>query len=281
MKDLSKVKLIVSDFDQTLTNKDVIVPKQTLDAIKAYMKSGGLFSIATGRALPLILPVIKDLNFESTFPLITYQGAVTATSKGNIIKKNIIPEDTVLKVVKYLEEQDLNFHISSENWLYARNKMKDTILFKTVNLFEKSSSFYDSIYAFLLANHEVEIIQISLLCDANQTDKIRDHLNQTYKDEVLFVKSHPQIIETTAINTSKGNAVKSLAKSYNLESNEVMIIGDSLNDLSMFETDFIKVAVENAEPILKEMADVITSSSDEFGVALIIDQIMHPNKHSD
>lgn len=274
MKNLKNIKLILSDFDHTLTNTQNKISDNTIASIKRFINLGGIFGIATGRSLPLMKNRLPELELHNhAFPLVTYQGAVIANSKGEIYQIKSMKHKTVLKVVKYLEDNHQLFHISTLEQVYAIEDIKTIKTFVEPDEFSNVFIFKPSIYDFLLSNKDLEVIQISLICDPNKTDIVQNNLNQRFINEVLFVKSHPRIIESTEITTSKGNALSFLTKAYNLSSDEVLVFGDSLNDLSMFETPVIKVAVENASSILKEKADYICGSCDDSGVARFINQI--------
>ncbi len=279
MKDLSKIKLIISDFDQTLTDNHHMIADENIDSIKRFIAIGGKFGIATGRALPLIFDRINDFKLGAyTFPLITYQGAITADSKGTIHEHKFMPYEDVLTIVKYLEDNHIHFHISTLNEVLAILSLKNIDFFNGIKTFIQVANFKSSIYKYLLDHKDTEVVQISILAPLGNTDDIKEDLNTKFSGKVLFVKSHPLIIETTAISTSKGNAVESLGKSLGLDADEIMVIGDSLNDLSMFEKPFVKVAVENAEPLLKEKADYISSSNVDCGVSKIIKQVIESKK---
>ena len=71
--------------------------------------------------------------------------------------------------------------------------------------------------------------------------------------------------------SSKGEAVAQLAKFYQISPDEVMCIGDSENDLSMIEFAGIGVAMGNAMDQVKEVADFVTKTNQEAGVAHAID----------
>ena len=71
-------------------------------------------------------------------------------------------------------------------------------------------------------------------------------------------------------DTSKGNAVKHLAKMLNISRDEIMCIGDSENDLSMIRYAGIGVAMGNGLDILKNEADFITDSNVNSGVSKAI-----------
>ena len=93
-----------------------------------------------------------------------------------------------------------------------------------------------------------------------------------FTEKYTTVKSTPFYYEIMNKNASKGNALAKLADHLGLNKDEVMAIGDNENDLTMLEYAGIGVAMKNAIPIVKEVADVETASNDEDGVALVVEQ---------
>jgi len=89
---------------------------------------------------------------------------------------------------------------------------------------------------------------------------------------VELSKSWRDNLEVMDKGVSKGSAVKLLCERLGINSDEVMAIGDNENDLSMIKFAGVGVAMGNAEDMVKEQADFITSSNDEDGVALAIEK---------
>ena len=71
---------------------------------------------------------------------------------------------------------------------------------------------------------------------------------------------------------NKGNGLKALAKYLNLNINQVMALGDSDNDITMIETAGLGIAMANAVPEIIKVADGVTDSNDEDGVAHAIER---------
>lgn len=81
--------------------------------------------------------------------------------------------------------------------------------------------------------------------------------------------------EVTEVRAQKGPVLKEYIESLGYTMDEVMVLGDSLNDYSMISMDFgATVAMENAVPEIKKAAKYITKSNNEFGVAYAIDQVL-------
>ena len=87
-------------------------------------------------------------------------------------------------------------------------------------------------------------------------------------------RSHPALIEITSSTVSKGHALASLAGYYGIPQNEVMAIGDQDNDIEMIAWAGLGVAMGNATPGAKAVADVIAPPLSEEGAAWAIERFI-------
>lgn len=90
---------------------------------------------------------------------------------------------------------------------------------------------------------------------------------QQHNLPIAMTYSAPLCLEITSLEATKGKAIQRLAKHLNIPLERIIAIGDSRNDLSMFEVVGKRVAMGNAAPELLAVADVIAPSNDEDGVA--------------
>ncbi|BBP93338.1 hypothetical protein BsIDN1_69560 [Bacillus safensis] len=90
----------------------------------------------------------------------------------------------------------------------------------------------------------------------------------------MMVKSTDFFLEILHPDVSKGNAVKLLAKELGIPREEVMAIGDNGNDVSMLEFAGCGVAMGNAIDDVKAVADVVTKSNNEAGVAHVLHELV-------
>jgi Cof subfamily protein (haloacid dehalogenase superfamily) len=79
-------------------------------------------------------------------------------------------------------------------------------------------------------------------------------------------------LELTEITVNKGAALASLAELYGVAREEIMAIGDSFNDIEMIEYAGLGVAMGNARPEVLAIADVITGTNQEDGVAQVLER---------
>ena len=115
--------------------------------------------------------------------------------------------------------------------------------------------------------------------DVELLGKLSDELREN--PAIAVASSFVYNQEITAVEAQKGPVLKEYIESLGYTMDEVMVLGDSMNDYSMISMDFgATVAMGNAVPEIKEAAKYITKSNKEFGVAYAIDQVLIANKNS-
>ena len=93
--------------------------------------------------------------------------------------------------------------------------------------------------------------------------------------EIAAASSFPTNLELTDVKAQKGPVLKAYIESLGYTMDEVMVLGDSLNDLSMISMDFgATVAMENGDQEVKRAAKYITKTNGEFGVAYAIRELI-------
>lgn len=90
----------------------------------------------------------------------------------------------------------------------------------------------------------------------------------------VISSSEPMNLEIMPPHTNKGGAIMFLAAREGLDPQRVMAIGDGHNDMDMLSAAGLAVAMSNAAPELREMADAVTAGCDEDGAALAIEGIL-------
>ena len=113
--------------------------------------------------------------------------------------------------------------------------------------------------------------------DKEMLDELKMRLEKN--KDIAVASSFPTNLEITDVKAQKGPVLKEYIESLGYTMNEVMVLGDSLNDLSMIEMDFgATVAMANADPEVKSAAKYITKSNAEFGVAYAIEELLKRQK---
>lgn len=89
-------------------------------------------------------------------------------------------------------------------------------------------------------------------------------------DAIEMTNSHPFNIECNPKGINKASGLREVCKLYGINMSEVVAIGDSLNDVAMIREAGLGVAMGNAQEEVKKIADIVTATNDEDGVARVI-----------
>ena len=91
--------------------------------------------------------------------------------------------------------------------------------------------------------------------------------------EAKVVSSGKGLVDIMPANTTKGGALLKLAEHFKIPVSEVVAFGDSPNDESMLKAAGFSVAMGNAKNSIREIADFVTKSNDEFGITYALEYI--------
>ena len=110
--------------------------------------------------------------------------------------------------------------------------------------------------------------------DAAELDAIRAEVSSRYGDRLYLASSKKRYLEMVDIQVNKGEAVAFLAKQLGIAKDQVMAIGDSMNDVDMIEFAGCGVAMGNAHTAVQAAADFITTANTADGVAVAIEKFV-------
>ena len=276
--------------DGTLLNDDHVFSEKTIQSIKKACEKGFRFMVVTGRNFVSAMQPLKDTGLVCDY--IVSSGAVIRNPQQEVIESIDMGFDECEYLYQKLKEYPLGILFCSEemNHILGTHDEVDECILDYVNFFhettnreelrktktyqqmwERTKEFPD--YAALRENN-VPIGKMFLFSeDVKMLQKIKKELDQ---NENLAVSSSLKTnLEVTHIKAQKGPVLKRYIESLGYTMDEVMVLGDSLNDLSMMEMDFgATIAMENADEEIKAVAKYITKSNEDDGVAYVIDEMM-------
>ena len=274
LKQLKKIDLIIFDIDGTLVNDDGILGEKTKLFIKELKKLGVLFSFASGRLHSALVPIAEELKIHS--PLISLDGSVIKSVAGkHFIFRSFLKKKHVLKAIEYSEKYLINIALCHAEAIYytEQNSVIPKLMDKFGAVYKEVSSYDD------LTEKTLEIVFAG---DNRRTvEFIRDKLSFPFMfgTSLSFFKSqtHEGIyyLEVRRSGSSKGKAMHRLHKYLKVHEDRTAVLGDWYNDISLFETKAIKIAIKNAIPELKNKADyVLKKTNNEEGVADFLEAVL-------
>lgn len=279
------IKLIASDMDGTLLNDDHMISEENLNAIRKAQEMGRHFTIVTGRDYGAVKSYLEECNLKCE--CILSNGAEYRDVNGNVIESVYMNKESVKIVFDILNEAGLCIQLMTNKGSYITNKESDKKaiidrfkLFNPKMTEEEVKSFVekfheergmkeiDNIYEILESN--VEILKIVTFDkDEKLIARLKDKLKESTSD-LAVASTFSNDIEISDIEAQKGLILAKTIKKMGIDKSEVIVLGDSFNDYSMFTEFENSYAMENAIPEIKEIAKYITDTNNNDGVAKAI-----------
>lgn len=286
-------KLVAIDLDGTMLNRYGIVTEKTKQVIEQVQKNQIEVIIASGRPIDSIKTIAKEIKSENYF--ISGNGAILYDiKKDEILYENTLKKTKVLDIIKICEENSIFYNIYTEKEIISKTLNYNVLYYYKENLNKDEENkthinIVEDIYDYIL-NRDEKIIKITI-CDNNQTifNSIIRRLNEIGEIEVLDVshmsrKTIKQGTEDIAIeyfyteisakNVNKWNALEFLAEKMNVKKEEIITIGDNINDKKMIECAGLGIAMQNGAPDVQKIADYVTESNDNDGVAKALETVL-------
>ncbi len=267
-------KLIVTDMDGTLLNSKSNVSERTKRALQGLHKKGVHIAIATGRIYTTAKIYGEQLGIVT--PIICSNGAIVKNLKDDkIIFSQPLKKEDAIKIIDICKENNMYFYFYSHDTIYSESEERRLLYFsewgKTLNekdqikieIISDSKKIIenDTIYKFGVQHDDMVKLE-------SITNIIKSNL------DVETHKSWLDLVDVMDRGVSKGKAVERLANSLGVKREEIITIGDNENDLSMLEYAGLGVAMGNAIDKVKDMADYITDTNDNDGVAKVIEKFL-------
>ena len=263
--------LIISDYDNTLTNAKNQIPKEVRKAIKEYVECGGIFAICTGRMLRSIMPQAKRLGLNGL--LAANQGIVIADiGSGKLIKNCGMTADETAYVCRSIEKLNQHINLYSGDNLYTDIPKNNKYLKQYEKIVQIKSIHMDGKASDFALKSNLTYQKVAILIDPNKRQKVYESLSNELGDKFDVTCSANVLVEVSPYGETKGKAVEFLAKHYGVPIDKTIAVGDNLNDLTMIEAAGIGACVGNGVEELKRAANYVSLPSCKGGIAQIIER---------
>lgn len=264
-----KYRAIALDLDGTLTNSKKQVTERTRQAVKAAKENGAAVILASGRPTCGILPVAEELGIDGIY-ILSFNGAVISEyPSGKVVHNQSLSIDTVKRAAELAEKHNMNILSYDGNCIFTETP-DDIYAVKEATLNRIGTIAVPS-----FTEHAEKLGTLTkCLClgDGEHLAEVEPLVRESLKDSCSVYRSEPFFLEIMPLNVDKAASLEILLNSLNIKREELIACGDGFNDLSMIEYAGLGVAMANAQNIVKEKSDVLTSSNDDDGVAEVIDK---------
>jgi len=264
------------DMDGTLLNDKKEVSERAIKAIEKAHNLGVKVVIATGR-------IFVSAEFYGDIigvkaPIIASNGAyIREKDADKAIYEEGLGSENYELVLNLLRKYDIVPHFYTEDTIYTEKLIHSSLSYKNANKTlpqnrqVKIKVINDWNKLFIEENPRI-IKAMAIDLDGKKIKEAKAEFISLNRFQI--VSSLKNCFEVMAKETSKGNALKKICDYYGIDRNEIIAIGDNENDISMIRYAGLGIAMGNAESEVKELADYITLSNEEDGVARVIEEFI-------
>lgn len=280
-------KLVAIDLDGTLLNSYGEISQKNKNAIEKAIKKGAEVIIASGRPISSAKSYANESGANNY--IICGNGSVLYDVKEDkIIYDKFIEKQKALEIIKICEDNSIFFNIYTESLTISKSMNYNISFYNNENKKlpddkKTNIKITDNIYKYVEENPDIKILKITI-CDENKIifDAILKKLKEVKNVDVLDLqhmarkyiqfgteekKVEYYYTEITSKGVDKWEAIKKLAEILKINENEIMAIGDNMNDKEMVKNAGLGVMMQNSAPYMKEFADIVVSDNNYDGVA--------------
>lgn len=264
MKDIiDNKKYIFVDLDGTLTDDNEEISKETIDVIKKLQTNNYEIVICSGRTRTYTIE--KSRKCGASKFVISSNGAEIYDRENNIIiYKSIMEKSDVKKILEYSLKHNLKYLLNCGDFR-IKNEIES---FDKVDIILENADIDQCV----IYGPDIECIRELNKIIKNMSNIAVVNYSRMI-DENIKLDEEPWM-DVSNKDVSKGNAIKIFIKNFNIPLENTYAIGDSANDISMFKEVYYKVAMKNSIEKLKLLADEITLSNNENGVAKFLEKLL-------
>lgn len=266
------IKLVAIDLDGTLLTDEKKITDRNKDVLTKAKQQGTKIVLCTGRPLIAIETYLNRLELRDA-------GDYSITFNGGAIQKNDTGEELlsyslslaeVTQMAEIMTELDLPLDIISVDTCInlTTSKSKESIYHTLNPILTYKTMTPEELTEDIIFNKMVVGVEPEYL-----DEKLKD-LAPEWKEKFNIMKSRPCLLEIIHKDVSKSNGIALLAKELGIKQSEVMAIGDEENDISMIEYAGMGVVMENGNDTVKKLAQFITKSNEEDGVAYAVEKFV-------
>lgn len=275
------IKAIVLDIDGTLLTSEKKISEKTKQSLIHAQKKGVKVILASGRPTSGMLSLAKELLMDvyEGF-LVSYNGAVAMDCLTHQpIFSKVIPNDSAKKILNHLKQFQLIPMINDETYMYVNDVYNNQLQlpdgpFNIIEYESRGGQFLLCEVKDLAEFVDFPLYKILIAGDPEYLQQNHLAIKEPFLDQVTAAFSAPFYLEFTMKGIDKAKALNEIAAQLSITQNEILSFGDGQNDRSIIEYAGTGIAMGNAVDELKEIADDVTLSNDEDGIAVALEKYL-------
>jgi Cof subfamily protein (haloacid dehalogenase superfamily) len=267
---MTHIALVVSDVDGTLLTKDKTLTDGAKDAVRRLHEAGIGFTITSSRPTVGMRFLVEPLGL--TLPIGAFNGSAIVDPQMNPIEQHLIPASAAQRSIEILNAFGIDIWLfTSDDWLTRHGDGE--YVPKEQRAIRADPTIIDDFTPYLARACKV----VGSTSDAQLLIRCEDAIRQAVGAQATAVRSQSYYLDVTPPGCDKGTFVQAMARRLGLPTASVATIGDMQNDLAMFETSGLSIAMGNATDDVKSKAMHVTTSNEDEGFANAIEMILASN----
>ena len=274
------IKIVFSDIDGTISKHSDMMTQKTINAVDFLHQRDIPVVLTTARCYQDTLPILQQFSHNPDYTIVL-QGGGIVNSSGDAIFENSISSKAGKKLVKWFKsvrQKDKNSHLIMyfDEKPYSMSGIQ--FPWKSYCPVKQVRSF-DELFGGDKKLQKAVILKTNISTDASYSRKAVIESFKSAGIADLDIKASGNTLEFQNKWVSKDRAIDFLLRALKLDAKNAMVIGDSANDIEMF--DFVRkrnglaVAMGNAEDNIKTHANAVTSHIDDDGFSTAVGKVFN------
>ena len=269
-----KRKALVLDIDGTLTNSKKEITPATKAAIQKIMEQGHKVVLASGRPTPGMRRLEQELELEKYGSyLLSFNGAkVVECRSGEIVFQRTVPLTFIPQLYRFALEKGCGLITYLGNEIISAFEPDEYVELEgrinslPIRQVENFPKYVDFAFNKCL-----------MTAPGEKAAMLEKELQERFGEYLSIYRSEPFFIEVMPKNVDKATSLKEMLGIIGIKREDTICCGDGYNDISMIKFAGVGVAMGNAQPAVKEVADYITATNDEDGLVQVIEEFILAN----
>lgn len=262
------IKLVSSDIDSTLIDNVHPICERNVQAISYLKEKNVTFALCTGKSYAISKDFCKKIGAD--FGIFGNGSHCVDLTTNKDIFKRTLSINSLTKCLELAKEYGMHVHANTDTGIISEKlkylDLRNSLLFPGKIEIKEVPDIYNT-----LVTKNVQILQL-VLSSVEDLSEFKDKLQQVegisithirkkgkYRDNII--DKDYEYLDISTSNVSKGNSVSTLSNYLNIPKEQILAIGDNINDISMFNVASIGVAVNNSYDEVKAAADFVTENS--------------------
>lgn len=260
-------KMIVLDLDDTLLRNDGTISPRNKQALMSAQEAGVKVVLASGRPTYAMTTLADELELERFGSyILSFNGAkiINWKTQEEAFSSTLTPQ-----MAHELHGMSLQEGVSALTYV-GDEIVAESVTEYTLVESEITGMKINEVPSFVEAV-QVPVVKVLMVADPERLVIVEDKLKAKMAGKLNVMRSKPFFLEFTEDGVNKGTSLNHLIQQLGIERSEVIAMGDGYNDIAMLEFAGLGVAMGNAPEEIKELADYVTDTNMNDGVAQVVE----------